>query len=96
MESVVQSFRSAMSMLVSASDEALVGRNVAVPSPDTLPAVNTLRSSIYAPANDARSCKMILSNARRSDLGSRIFEPWPLGIEFPETNLPSASPRVEV
>jgi hypothetical protein len=96
MESVIQSFRSAMSTLVSASDDALVNRSIAVPSPDTLPTPETIQSAIYsAPPDDARSCKRIFFEARVSDLGSRMFDPWPLGVTFPEDELPATPRRAE-
>jgi hypothetical protein len=96
MESVIQSFRTAMSTLVSASDDALVNRTIAIPSPDSLPAPELLLSAIYSvPSDDARSCKRILADTRLSELGSTMFEPWPLGVEFPEEELPTTLRRKE-
>ena len=88
MESVISKFREAMSALVAGSDDALVDRSIAVPSSDTLPGADMLSASLYEapPDNDMRSCKRLFSDTRLSSFGGKMFEPWPLGVVFPEDN----------
>lgn len=84
MEEVLEAFRRGMLPIVSATDDDLVERRVAVPPPTILPAMPVLEAQIYgATRDDMRECKAIWSDTREL-FGKRALEPWPLAVEFPE------------
>jgi hypothetical protein len=85
MEALLAIFREGMTSIVSAEDDALVDRRIAVPPSSILPALKLLRDQIdREPADDRRVCRDIFESARDSEYGDNMLDPPCQGIDFPE------------